>query len=78
MKNSIFSHCFSTRKAEDYQYMNIVNDDFSVQYKEILKTEFGNLVPTQNITTTDTVIFNLVIQVETLILFEDSVPSKGY
>ena len=38
--------------------MNIVNDDFSVQYKEILKTEFENLVPTQNITITDTVIFN--------------------
>ena len=32
--------------------------DFSVQYKEILKTEFENLVPTQNITITDTVIFN--------------------
>lgn len=50
---------FRHEKAEDYRkYMNIVNDDFSVQYKEILKTEFENLVPTQNITITDTVIFN--------------------
>ena len=50
---------FRHEKAEDYRkYMNIVNDDFSIQYKEILKTEFENLVPTQNITITDTVIFN--------------------
>ena len=50
---------FRHEKAEDYRkYINIVNDDFSVQYKEILKTEFENLVPTQNITITDTVIFN--------------------
>ena len=42
---------FRHEKAEDYRkYMNIVNDDFSIQYKEILKTEFENLVPTQNIT----------------------------
>ena len=50
---------FRHEKAEDYRkYMNIVNDDFSIQYKEILKTEFENLVPTQNITITDTVIFS--------------------
>lgn len=50
---------FRHEKAEDYRkYMNIVNDDFSVQYREILKTEFENLLPTQNITITDTVIFN--------------------
>ena len=82
MKNSIFSRQISFRheKAEDYRkYMNIVNDDFSVQYKEILKDRiWGNLVPTQNITITDTVIFNkgnreeyLVIQGRALILFED-------
>ncbi len=50
---------FRHEKAEDYRkYLNIVNDDFSVQYREILKTEFENLVPIQNITITDTVIFN--------------------
>lgn len=51
---------FRHEKAEDYRrYMNIVNDDFSIQYKEILKAEFKNLVPTQeNITISDTVIKN--------------------
>ena len=50
---------FRHEKAEDYRkYMNIVNEDFSVQYREILKKEFENLVPIQNITITDTVIFN--------------------
>ena len=60
---------FRHEKAEDYRkYMNIVNDDFSVQYKEILKAEFENLVPTQNITITDTVIFNKGSREEYLII----------
>ena len=51
---------FRHEKAEDYlRYMKIVNHDFSVQYKDILKSEFKNLVSTQdNITISDTVIFN--------------------
>ena len=60
---------FRHEKAEDYRkYMNIVNDDFSVQYREILKTEFENLVPTQNITITDTVIFNKGSRQEYLVI----------
>ncbi|MDG2154072.1 MAG: HAMP domain-containing sensor histidine kinase [Crocinitomicaceae bacterium] len=48
---------FRHEKAEDYRrYIDIVNDDFSVQYKEILKAEFENLIPTQNITISDTLI----------------------
>ncbi len=49
---------FRHEKAEDYRrYMNIVNEDFSLQYKEILKAEFKNLVPTkENITISDTLI----------------------
>ena len=50
---------FRHEKAEDYRrYMDIVNDDFSVQYKEILKSEFESLIPTQNITISDTLILN--------------------
>ena len=51
---------FRHEKAEDYRkYMDIVNEDFSVQYKEILKAEFKNLIPTkENITISDTLINN--------------------
>ena len=51
---------FRHEKAEDYRrYMNIVNEDFSLQYKEILKAEFKNLIPTkENITISDTLINN--------------------
>ena len=60
---------FRHEKAEDYRrYMDIVNDDFSVQYKEILKSEFESLVPTQNITISDTVILNNGVQEEYLVI----------
>ena len=60
---------FRHEKAEDYRrYMDIVNDDFSVQYKEILKSEFENLIPTQNITISDTLILNNGVQEEYLVI----------
>ena len=52
LKNNI-SRClekiaFKHEKAEDYkQYMQIVNRDFSGQYRDIIKQEFKNLLPTQ-------------------------------
>ena len=61
---------FRHEKAEDYRrYMNIVNHDFSVQYKDILKSEFKNLVSTQeNITISDTVLFNNGIKEDYLVI----------
>jgi len=60
---------FRHEKAEDYRrYIDIVNDDFSVQYKEILKAEFENLIPTQNITISDTVIMNNGVPEEYLVI----------
>lgn len=57
-------------KAEDYRrYIDIVNEDFGVQYKEILKAEFKNLVPTrENITISDTLIINKGIGEEYLVI----------
>lgn len=60
---------FRHEKAEDYRrYMNIVNEDFSLQYKEILKAEFKNLIPTQNITISDTVIVTKGVSEEYLVI----------
>ena len=60
---------FRHEKAEDYRrYMNIVNEDFSVQYKDILKAEFENLVPTQDITIHDTVIITKGVKEEYLVI----------
>jgi two-component system phosphate regulon sensor histidine kinase PhoR len=46
-------------KAEDIRrYMRLVNNDFSAQYKDILKQEFKNLVPkNETVSIADTTIF---------------------
>jgi len=61
---------FRHEKAEDYRrYMNIVNHDFSVHYKDILKSEFKNLVSTQeNITISDTILFNNGVKEDYLVI----------
>ena len=58
LNNCLDKIAFRHEKAEDYnRYMNIINKDFSGQYKDALKQEFKNLMPIQeSISIHDTVI----------------------
>jgi two-component system phosphate regulon sensor histidine kinase PhoR len=58
LNNCLDKIAFRHEKAEDYKrYMNIINKDFSGQYKDALKQEFKNLMPIQeSISIQDTVI----------------------
>jgi two-component system phosphate regulon sensor histidine kinase PhoR len=58
LNNCLDKIAFRHEKAEDYKrYMNIINKDFSGQYKDALKQEFKNLMPIQeSISIHDTVI----------------------
>jgi len=58
LTNCLDKIAFRHEKAEDYKrYMNIINKDFSGQYKDALKQEFKNLMPIQeSISIHDTVI----------------------
>ncbi len=48
LNNCLDKIAFRHEKAEDYKrYMNIINKDFSGQYKDALKQEFKNLMPIQ-------------------------------
>jgi two-component system phosphate regulon sensor histidine kinase PhoR len=58
LNNCLDKIAFRHEKAEDYKrYMNIINKDFSGQYKDALKQEFKNLMPIQeSISIHDTII----------------------
>lgn len=58
LNNCLDKIAFRHEKAEDYKrYMNIINKDFSGQYKDALKQEFKNLMPIQeSILIQDTII----------------------
>tara|TARA_B110000046_G_scaffold173945_1_gene197106 strand:- start:15700 stop:17319 length:1620 start_codon:yes stop_codon:yes gene_type:complete len=51
---------FKHEKAEDYRrYMKIINKDFSLQYQDILKSEFQSLTASkESVSVSDTSIFN--------------------
>ena len=51
---------FKHEKAEDYRrYMQIINKDFSVQYQDILKSEFQSLTSSNaSVSVSDTLIIN--------------------
>ena len=51
---------FQHEKAEDYRrYMQIINKDFSVQYQDILKSEFQSLTSSNaSVSVSDTLIIN--------------------
>jgi two-component system phosphate regulon sensor histidine kinase PhoR len=59
LKTSLERIAIRHEKAEDIRrYMRLVNNDFSTQYKDILKQEFKNLVPkNETVSIADTTIF---------------------
>lgn len=59
LKTSLERISLRHEKAEDIRrYMRLVNNDFSTQYKDILKQEFKNLVPkNETVSIADTTIF---------------------
>ncbi|MCF8410891.1 MAG: HAMP domain-containing histidine kinase [Crocinitomicaceae bacterium] len=59
LKTSLERIAIRHEKAEDIRrYMRLVNNDFSSQYKDILKQEFQNLVPkNETVSIADTIIY---------------------
>ncbi|MFM7662357.1 MAG: sensor histidine kinase [Bacteroidota bacterium] len=59
LKSSLERIALRHEKAEDIRrYMRLVNNDFSAQYKDILKQEFKNLIPkNETVSIADTTIF---------------------
>jgi two-component system phosphate regulon sensor histidine kinase PhoR len=59
LKTSLERIAIRHEKAEDIRrYMRLVNNDFSTQYKDILKQEFKNLIPkNETVSIADTTIF---------------------
>lgn len=59
LKTSLERIAIRHEKAEDIRrYMRLVNNDFSSQYKDILKQEFKNLVPkNETVSIADTTIY---------------------
>jgi two-component system phosphate regulon sensor histidine kinase PhoR len=59
LKTSLERIALRHEKAEDIRrYMRLVNNDFSAQYKDILKQEFKNLVPkNESVSIADTTVY---------------------
>ena len=59
LKTSLERIAIRHEKAEDIRrYMKLVNNDFSAQYKDILKQEFQNLIPkNESVSIADTTIY---------------------